>query len=326
MKMVSNWKGLIVGLGAVAAAIAVAAAEDPPSGAAPPGSSGPPMTTPAPMNTPAKPAAKPTAADFRVDKPGAAVAAIYAALAKDCKVEFANTSLRDAFDLLSDTHGVRVLFDTRVVSEDIQNASITLTMSNVPMSAVLDRILDSQKLDWVIRDNVLLVTTPRRAANLLETHYYDLSKLGRVNGTPADIVDLIGQLQEDRVPDDLNAQEQVPEATKKVLNQNNLLIVRDNRRGHEMIEKLLVAMAATAPEEETTSVVPIPRTPNGIPGVTPPRGPVPSTIPMGPRGQRPPPPLPPDPPSAETTRPAPPAAPAPPGAPAPPASPFGLPE
>ena len=273
MKLGSKIRGLfalVVGFAALAGAIAISAADDPaPANPAP---ANPPATPP-----PAKPMPKPVAADFRVDRPAAQVAAIHAALAKESKVDFETTSLPDAFEFLSDLHGVRILIDSRVVPEETQTASVTLKMSDVPLSAVLDRLLDSQKLDWVIRDNVLLVTTPRRAANLLETHYYDLTKLGRVDGTPADIVDLIGQLQEDRVPDELNAQEQVPEATKKVLNQNNLLIVRDNRRGHEMIEKLLAAMAASAPEEPATVVMPIPRVPGPM---TIPHGIIPPRLPM----------------------------------------------
>lgn len=262
MKLSPSIRGLAalsIGFGALALAIVVSAQEP-----APPGQS----TPPAPPK-----AAKPQVADFRVDKPSSAVAKIQAALEKSAKADFVMMSLREVVEYLSDSHGIRILFDTRLVPEETQLAAVTLNLTDVPLSAVLDRVLDSQKLDWVIRDNVLLVTTPRRAANLLETHYYDLNKLGRVEGTPADIVDLIGQLQEDSVPDDLNAQEQIPEATKKVVNQNNLLIVRDNRHGHEMIEKLLLALAASAPDEPTTTVVPIPKLPALLPGVTTPRTP-----------------------------------------------------
>ena len=262
MKLSPSIRGLAalsIGFGALALAIVVSAQEP-----APPGQS----TPPAPPK-----AAKPQVADFRVDKPSSAVAKIQAALEKSAKADFVMMSLREVVEYLSDSHGIRILFDTRLVPEETQLAAVTLNLTDVPLSAVLDRVLDSQKLDWVIHDNVLLVTTPRRAANLLETHYYDLNKLGRVEGTPADIVDLIGQLQEDSVPDDLNAQEQIPEATKKVVNQNNLLIVRDNRHGHEMIEKLLLALAASAPDEPTTTVVPIPKLPALLPGVTTPRTP-----------------------------------------------------
>jgi hypothetical protein len=106
-------------------------------------------------------------------------AAIEEALAKPISLEYVETPLADVIDDLKDRCGIEIQLDKRCL-DDVgvgTESPITINLQNVPLRSALNLMLRSLGLTWMIRHDVLLITTPQGEENSLTTKVYDVSDL-----------------------------------------------------------------------------------------------------------------------------------------------------
>jgi hypothetical protein len=118
--------------------------------------------------------------DYKSRSPGEEK--IVAALEEHTTIEFIETPLIDAVEFLKDLHGVPILFDVAAldgvgVGTD---TPVTITVSGVSFRSALALLLRPLGLDYVIRDEVLQITTIAVAERVMETHVYELRHIPKL--------------------------------------------------------------------------------------------------------------------------------------------------
>ena len=105
--------------------------------------------------------------------------AILKVLEEPTSLEVIETPLSDVLTQIQSKHGVHVYLDLRAL-DDVgvpSDVPITFAMSGIPLRSALELILGELDLTWTIRSDVLLITTPEEAENLLVTKTYDVADL-----------------------------------------------------------------------------------------------------------------------------------------------------
>ena len=107
--------------------------------------------------------------------------AILKALKQKASLEFTETPLKEAVDFLSEMHHIPIRLDSSALKEagvdDV--APVTCKLSSVPLRSALEIILDDLQLKWVIRHDVLTITSPTKAESdeYMYTKCYDVTDL-----------------------------------------------------------------------------------------------------------------------------------------------------
>lgn len=106
-------------------------------------------------------------------------AAIEKALAQPTTIEASDTPLSDVIAYLRTFHHVHVEIDPRSLEElgVATDAPITRQLRGVSLRSALDLILRDLGLTWTIDSEVLLITSPDMAADLVTTRCYEVSDL-----------------------------------------------------------------------------------------------------------------------------------------------------
>ncbi|HZZ73019.1 MAG TPA: hypothetical protein VFE24_12265 [Pirellulales bacterium] len=170
MRQTGCWAAaLLVQVGLLLAAMALEAADQPTAGAQTP---------------PAAPADshEPKAAD-QAAAPDAV--SIEDALKQKVSLDFKETSLIDVLGYLSDKAHVQIVLDPRALTDAsiAADQSISVRVKNVTLKSALDLALSQVKNDptYVIRDEVLLITSHARAAKWMVTRVYPLDHLAKTD-------------------------------------------------------------------------------------------------------------------------------------------------
>ena len=106
--------------------------------------------------------------------------AILAALQEPTSIDFAKTPLTDVVNFFRNTHRVEILLDNPALHDvGIRGESLLVTrqVQNISLQAALGIILRDFDLTWTILDEVLLITTPEAAEELLYAQVYDVTDL-----------------------------------------------------------------------------------------------------------------------------------------------------
>jgi RNA polymerase sigma factor (sigma-70 family) len=93
-------------------------------------------------------------------------------------MDFVEQPLRDVMTILSETYDLPIQFDTRALNAVAASpdTEVTIQISDVPLRSALRLILgQSDQLAYIVRDDVLLITTQEVSETWLETHIYDVS-------------------------------------------------------------------------------------------------------------------------------------------------------
>jgi hypothetical protein len=127
--------------------------------------------------TPAATAGAPN--DSGASQPGMShsVEAIKRALKEQVTLNLGRVSLKEALDYIGDKFKIEVQLDgnaIRDVAIDPTATPVDLTIKNVALRSALDLTLSPFNLTYVIKDEVLLVTSKDKAATMLETRLYDV--------------------------------------------------------------------------------------------------------------------------------------------------------
>ena len=161
-------------------------------------------------------------------------------------LDFVETPLGEVTAILADSYNLQILFDTPAldavaVSPD---SPVTMKLRDVPLRSALRLILmQIPGLTYVVKNDVLLITTEEETSRSPETHIYDLSKLAK-DIDAAELVEVIPQV----VAFDTWQENGTGEGELKPLGEN-MLVVSQTHEVHEAILALLSQMQAPAAPE-----------------------------------------------------------------------------
>lgn len=100
-------------------------------------------------------------------------------LAERTNLDLIDTPLSEALEYLAVMHPVRFVVDTRAVEQAGIDMSqiVTIGLRGVRLEMALSVLLEHRGLDWVVRDDVLWITTKDEAEKHLETRVWDVADL-----------------------------------------------------------------------------------------------------------------------------------------------------
>jgi hypothetical protein len=152
------------------------------------------------------------------------------ALAKPISVSFTRTPLPEVVATLKKHAGIEIsVVDSAGV--DIESR-VTLKVSKVSLEAALESLLEPLKLDWIVLEDRLLITTQQAAGNLMQIRFYEakpfLAASGSMDALIREIFTKVNPLSWDESGG--------PASMKQY---GTLLGVAQNQRNHRAIETLL---------------------------------------------------------------------------------------
>ncbi len=127
--------------------------------------------------------------DFKPRSP--LVKRIEDALLQDTEVAFPDNPLEEALVHLKNLHNIEIMLDKVALSEDgiATDTQINLNISGLSLSSTLNVLLEPLKLDYVIKNEVLVITTRVKADEMMETRVYNVARIPHL--TPKELVEII---------------------------------------------------------------------------------------------------------------------------------------
>jgi|CXWL01.1.fsa_nt_gi hypothetical protein len=190
-----------------------------------------------------------------------ASAAIRHALDQPFTAEFKDTSLKDVAEFISEKTGIPIAMDVRALEDfGVDTATpISVTFTETPLRFALVRMLNELELTFVIRDEVLLITTPELAEAQLIIGLYpvrDLVEIGDDSsieplGVPFDFESLKNVIQSTIAPDTWD--EVGGPSSIGHLVPVPTIVIAQTQDAHEQISELLTKLRATKQLEAAQS-------------------------------------------------------------------------
>jgi hypothetical protein len=111
----------------------------------------------------------------RANVPLSAAKRIERELDKTCDVEFVETPLKDVVAYLQEMRSIPILLNTKKLEEASvsPDTPVTKQLRGISLRSVLNLILEDLELTYVVRDEVLQITTPSDAQGATEIRIYD---------------------------------------------------------------------------------------------------------------------------------------------------------
>jgi hypothetical protein len=112
-------------------------------------------------------------------EPGSAEAKILRALDEPTTMEFIETPLRDVADQLKPLHGIEIQLDTKALAEIniTPDTPITKSIKGISLRSALRLMLAEHDMNYIIEDEVLLITTADKAKTTVVTKVYPVADL-----------------------------------------------------------------------------------------------------------------------------------------------------
>lgn len=171
---------------------------------------------------------------------------IYHALFMPTDVDFVETPLKDALDFLRDQHNINILLDDQRLQEEgiATDTAITLRISGVRLRSVLQLMFEPLQLEWLIKDEVLTISTAVHASQVLETRIYKIRPLLDAGYSEQELIDAIQQcIRMDSW--DING------GNGSLAMLNATLVIRQTQQVHPEIESLLYILEQVAADQKT---------------------------------------------------------------------------
>ena len=98
---------------------------------------------------------------------------------KDAGMEYSDLALEEVVGLLQDEYGIPIKLDTAALDDlGVQtDQPVNVNLHGISLRAALRLMLKELGLTYIIRDEVLMITTPDEAEKQLETCVYDVRDL-----------------------------------------------------------------------------------------------------------------------------------------------------
>lgn len=200
-----------------------------------------------------KPAETIVAPATSVRRLGMAELKILAALKEPVNFDFTETPLNDVLTFIKDNHDLQIYLNSRVLSDagiDPTTLPITSNLKGISVRSALNLILRPQGLTWLIRDEVMMITTIDEAKTLFETRIYDIHALvaGDANAKNSTSANSLIKTIVSSVND--NWHENGGNATICAYGDATVraIVVTQTYDGHEQIEALLTELRRLSPQ------------------------------------------------------------------------------
>lgn len=96
------------------------------------------------------------------------------------QMEFNQTPFQDVVEYLIDYHGIEIQLDKKALDEAgiaADTLQVTRSLKGISLRSALELMLPQYGLTYLVRDEVLLITTPKEAASRLTTKVYRVDDL-----------------------------------------------------------------------------------------------------------------------------------------------------
>ncbi len=192
---------------------------------------------------------KPLPTVIECEDGGRGLEAWNAILAKELNLEFVDTPLSDVILFLSDKLGVPVKLDERALEDSAIpfDLPITYSQQGVSLRAALAVMLAKHDLNWVISNEVLLITTNDVACEEVFTRIYPVADLVRTSDGTLDSWQLMEVLQSTVMPASW-ADQGGPGAATPSPNED-VLFITQTVAAHDEVSAVLVKLRRAAPQE-----------------------------------------------------------------------------
>jgi hypothetical protein len=116
---------------------------------------------------------------FDLAKVSPAEAKIGAALTEKTEIDFSDQPLSDVIDYLKSKHEIEIQLDSKALADTGIDSSTTVTrnLKGISLRSALRLLLGELDLTYVIRDEVLLITSKTEAENIVSTRVYPVADL-----------------------------------------------------------------------------------------------------------------------------------------------------
>jgi RNA polymerase sigma factor (sigma-70 family) len=172
-------------------------------------------------------------------------------------LEFVDMPLSEVLALLAEEYDLQIVYDRPALEEiavDPANVTMTFQVRDVPLKSGLELALrQSGELAYLVKNDVLLITSKDVAESTMETHVYQVAEA--LTTTELSIDDLSMAIVEAVEPDQW-MENGTGEGVVRSLGKN-FLIVSQSQRVHAEIEKFLSQLSArqeTAPSSQNAEV------------------------------------------------------------------------
>jgi type II secretory pathway component GspD/PulD (secretin) len=181
-------------------------------------------------------------------RPTAGEDAIRRALATPASMEFVEQPLSDVVSFLKDQHEIEIQLDLKALEDAgvATDTPITRKLKGITLRSALRLMLVAHNLTYVIKDEVLLITTQAAAEEMFETRLYEVSDLVadsdlKHSASSDRLKSLIQTVRETVQPGswpktgDIGPCALRPYADSEV----NAIVIRQTFDGHEQVSELL---------------------------------------------------------------------------------------
>jgi hypothetical protein len=178
--------------------------------------------------------------------------AILKALDQKVSLNFSDHPLRVVVGYLRARYGIEAQLDKEALRRESvhDDTPITLRVENVKLRSALNLLLRDLDFTWIIADEVLLITSDELAEQQLFTRVYDLGSMVTVyhpDGRPWQNFDALTFALMDTI-EPMSWEDRGGPGTVRgmTLRGANVLVIRQTRRVHEEIERLLEQLTMIA--------------------------------------------------------------------------------
>lgn len=153
---------------------------------------------------------------------------------EETKVQFVDTPLTEVVGYLQQMHDIPILIDQAELKHNKidPEVAITANIKSLPFSATLDLLTQEHELGWYVEGGALILTSYDEADIRLSVRIYKLNQLDAA-GAAKVITKVV-------FPESWS--EMGGHADLAVIHDRNLLVIRQNREGHEAVEALLTQL------------------------------------------------------------------------------------
>lgn len=161
-------------------------------------------------------------------------ARIRAALDEDTRLEFIETPLEQICAFLSDIHDIPIQIDTRALKEAGLDSDVPITrnLKGISLGSALDLLLEELELSWVVRNEILLITTASAANAKASVRVHNVSDLLGFGETADRLASTLEAVLGDQ-PADAGA------SVIRLVPYQQIILVRSTERRHRDVETLL---------------------------------------------------------------------------------------
>jgi len=156
-------------------------------------------------------------------------------LDEDTRLEFIETPLDQICAFLTDMHQIPIQIDTPALNEAGLDSDVPVTrnLKGITLGSALNLILEEHELSWIVRNEVLLITTAAAANARATVRVHNVSDLLGFGETADRVASTLESVLGGQPPE-------AGSAIVRIVPFQQVIIVRSTEKGHREIESLLV--------------------------------------------------------------------------------------